>query len=94
MLVPAAGDMWITCNYHFDMSKMIELRHVPDSLHRQLKARAALEGLTLTDFLIREARKIAKRPTMAEIRDRLARRSPAHLSHSPTTLLRQERDQG
>ena len=38
------------------MSKMIQLRHVPDELHRKLKARAALEGLTLSDFLLREVR--------------------------------------
>ena len=42
-----------------DMSKMIQLRHVPDALHRQLKARAALSGLPLSDYLIREVRKIA-----------------------------------
>ena len=39
------------------MSKMIQLRNVPDSLHRQLKARAALAGMALSDFLIREVRK-------------------------------------
>ena len=49
---------------------MIQLRNVPDALHRKLKARAALEGLSLSDFLTREARKIAYQPT--EIRARLA----------------------
>ena len=75
------------------MSKMIQLRHVPDGLHRQLKARAALEGLSLSDFLIREARKIADRPTAAEIRERLARRASAVLRVTPTEAVRQERDQ-
>ena len=42
------------------MSKMIQLRHVPEALHRQLKARAALSGLPLSDYLIREVRKIAE----------------------------------
>ncbi|HTY50912.1 MAG TPA: hypothetical protein VMB48_14575 [Steroidobacteraceae bacterium] len=74
------------------MSKMIQLRHVPDALHRQLKARAALAGLSLSEFLIREARKIAERPTLADIRARLATRSPVQLKSSPTTILREERD--
>ena len=42
------------------MAKMIQLRHVPDALHRQLKARAALSGMPLSDYLIREVRKIVE----------------------------------
>ncbi|HLF11345.1 MAG TPA: hypothetical protein VJA26_09020 [Gammaproteobacteria bacterium] len=75
------------------MSKMIQLRHVPDALHRQLKARAAVEGMSLSDFLIREARKIAERPTMEEIRNRLAAQAPTRLKTSATKALREERDQ-
>jgi plasmid stability protein len=75
------------------MSKMIQLRHVPDALHRRLKARAALEGLSLSDFLIREARKIAERPTMEEIRIRLAGQASVRPRISPTQVLREERDQ-
>jgi antitoxin FitA len=75
------------------MSKMIQLRHVPDPLHRQLKARAAMEGLSLTDFLIREAKKLVDRPTVAEIRERLARRSPVKTRTSAAEALRRERDQ-
>ena len=74
------------------MSKMIQLRHVPDALHRQLKARAAIEGVSLSDFLIREAKKIAGLPSLDEIRARLATRSPARLTRSPTAILREERD--
>ena len=47
-----AIDMWITCRYVHSMPKMIQLRHVPDDLHRTLKARAALEGLSLSDYLL------------------------------------------
>jgi plasmid stability protein len=75
------------------MSKMIQLRHVPDPLHRQLKARAAMEGLSLSDFLIREAKKLVDRPTVAEIRERLARRSPVNTRMSAAEALRRERDQ-
>ena len=71
---------------------MIQLRHVPDALHRRLKARASLEGLSLSDFLIREARKIAEWPTVDEIKSRLAAQSPARLTTSATQALREERD--
>lgn len=49
---------WTNIFYH--MAKMTQLRHVPDTLHRQLKARAAMAGLSLSDFLVREVRKIAE----------------------------------
>jgi antitoxin FitA len=54
------------------MSKMIQLRHVPDALHRRLRARAALEGLSLSDYLLREIRRIAELPAPAKMRARLA----------------------
>ena len=74
------------------MSKMIQLRHVPDAVHRQLKARAAMAGLTLSDYLIREVRKIAEQPTVEEMRERLAQREPYRGRRSPTDVLRAERD--
>jgi plasmid stability protein len=74
------------------MSKMIQLRNVPDALHRQLKARAAIEGLTLSDLLLREARRLAERPTAEELRMRLRARAPLDLKVSPTRILREERD--
>jgi uncharacterized protein (DUF1778 family) len=87
--------LW-TCAPHANiltnMSKMIQLRNVPDSLHRQLKARAAMAGLSLSDFLIREARKIAEQPTPEEMAERLRQREPYHGKVSPTQVLREERD--
>ena len=74
------------------MSKMIQLRHVPDSLHQQLKSRAALAGLSLSDYLIREARKIIERPTSEEIFERLAHRSRISPRISPADAVRRERD--
>lgn len=74
------------------MSKMIQLRHVPDAVHRQLKARAALAGLPLSDYLIREVRKIAERPTAAEMRERLRARTRYTGKKSPTEIIREERD--
>jgi hypothetical protein len=74
------------------MSKMIQLRHVPDALHRQLKARAAMSGLPLSDYLIREVRKIAEQPTPEEMRERLRQRPPYRGRTSPTEIVRAERD--
>lgn len=74
------------------MSRMIQLRHVPDALHRRLKARAALAGLSLSNFLVREVRKVAEQPTADEMRDRLPRRAPYAGQMSPTAVLREERN--
>jgi hypothetical protein len=91
-IAPSSIDMFITCKYHFHMSKMIQLRHVPDALHRRLKARAALSGLPLSDFLIREVRKIAEHPSAEEMAERLRQRSPYRGETSPTDIVREERD--
>jgi len=74
------------------MAKMIQLRHVPDELHRKLKARAALEGLSLSDFLLREVRGIAERPALSELRSRVHSRSAVTLRESPAKAVRAERE--
>jgi antitoxin FitA len=74
------------------MSKMIQVRHVPDDLHRALKARAALEGLSLSDYLLQEIRHVAERPTLAELRHRLAQRAPVVPRVPPAKAVRAERD--
>ena len=71
---------------------MIQLRNVPDSLHRRLKARAALEGKSLSEYLLQQVRAAADRPTVDEMRQRLAERSRPKLSMTPTEALRRERD--
>jgi len=75
------------------MSKLIQLRHVPDELHHKLKARAALEGMSLSDYLIVEIGHIAERPTLSELRRRLNRRGAVVLSEAPAEAVRAERDQ-
>jgi plasmid stability protein len=74
------------------MSVMIQIRNVPEGLHRKLKARAALAGMSLSDYLLREIRHVAERPSMEEIRARIERLPPVELSPSPTEILREERD--
>lgn len=74
------------------MSKMIQLRNVPDELHAKLKARAAANGMSLSDFLILEAKRIAEQPTLEEMRARLAALPPVKLKTSPAKMIREERD--
>ncbi len=74
------------------MSKMIQLRNVPDTLHRKLKARAALEGMSLSDYLIAEIRRVAERPTRRELLKRLRERSSVCTRVKPAAAVRAERD--
>ena len=74
------------------MSKMIQLRNVPDTLHRSLKARAALAGMSLSDYLLTEIKEIAERPTLAELRERLHQRKPVTAPIDSARLVRQERE--
>ena len=74
------------------MTKMIQIRNVPDDLHRTLKARAAAEGMTLSDYLLMEVGKIAEKPTMKEWLERVASREPVELDEPPHVTIRRMRD--
>lgn len=71
---------------------MIQVRHVPDQLHRTLKAKAALAGMSLSDFLLAEIRGLAERPTLAELRERLRRRAAVNGGVAAAEAVRRERD--
>jgi antitoxin FitA len=73
------------------MSKMIQLRNVPDALHRRLKARAAMAGMSLSDYLMAEIKEIAERPTLAELRERLHQRKPVAAELDTVRLVQEER---
>jgi antitoxin FitA len=73
------------------MSKMIQLRNVPEALHRSLKARAAIEGMSLSDYLLAEIKQIAERPTLLELRQRLQSRKPVIAQIDTARLVREER---
>ena len=73
------------------MAVMIQIRNVPDALHRSLKARAAMSGMSLSDYLLGELREIAERPTLAEFRERLRRRRPVAVAMDSARLVREER---
>jgi plasmid stability protein len=72
---------------------MIQIRNVPEDLHRRLKVRAAEMGMSLSDYLLSEIRQAAERPTIAEFRARLARRAPVtDLPVTTEEAVRAERD--
>jgi plasmid stability protein len=74
------------------MSTMIQIRNVPDELHRRLESHAALAGMSLSDYLLNEIRQVAERPALEEMRARLERRTPITPSAGPTEVIRAERD--
>lgn len=74
------------------MSRMIQIRNVPNEIHGLLKARAALEGMTLSDFLLREVRRVVERPSIDELRSRLRSRERVRTRVKPARAVRAERD--
>lgn len=74
------------------MSKMIQLRNVPDALHRILKARAAMAGMSLSDYLLAEIKEVAERPTLLELRERLHHRKPVSGELDTARMVREGRE--
>ncbi len=84
--------MCSTCDTLENMSKMIQIRNVPDELHRTLKARAASEGMSLSDYLLSEVEKVAEKPTMKEWLEKVSSREPVQVDESPAATIRRMRD--
>ena len=74
------------------MPVMIQIRNVPDALHRRFKVRAAEAGMSLSDYLLADLKRAAERPTPAELRERLRSRAPVSLSEPAAAAVRAERD--
>ena len=70
---------------------MIQLRNVPPGLHRKLKSRAALAGMSLSDYLIDIIRRDAERPTVDELIARLRDREPIESELSAADMIREQR---
>ncbi|HKA37135.1 MAG TPA: hypothetical protein VKH43_09970 [Thermoanaerobaculia bacterium] len=71
---------------------MIQIRNVPGEFHRRLKARAAMEGMSMSDYVLREVGKALERPTRQEVLARIRARPVRRFRTSPTELIREERD--
>ncbi len=75
------------------MSKMIQIRDVPDQVHSTLKARAAREGMSLSDYIKRELERAAQRPTMREWLDVVQAAKPISSKRSAAEVIRELRNE-
>lgn len=94
-LMGTLADTRLTCEVHviivICMPKTLQVRDVPEDVHRTLKARAALAGLSLSEFVLQELERVAKRPSREELYERLRRRRPVELEVSVAELIAAER---
>lgn len=71
-------------------STMVQIRNVPADFHRRLKARAAIEGMSMSDYLLREVGKALDRPTRAEVLARLQAQPVRKLKRSAAEIIRRQ----
>ena len=70
----------------------VQIRNVPGDFHRRLKARAAIEGMSMSEYILREVGKSLDRPTRQEVLARLRGPAPRKLRRKAANLIREERD--
>lgn len=76
------------------MAKLVQVRDVPERVHRTLKARAALSGTSLSGYLRGELERLASLPTPEELQERLRRQTPIRPTLDPTAMIRELRESG
>lgn len=74
------------------MTKMIQIRNVPDDLHRRLKERAAKAGMSLSEYLLSEMEQVAEKPSLHEWLETVRQREPVELDEPPQVTIRRMRD--
>lgn len=74
------------------MATMIQVRNVPDEVHRKLKSRAALAGMSLSAYALTELQSGLDRPTTDELMQRLRSRVPVSVRPRPADVIREERE--
>ena len=86
-------DMRRTCAHLRCMGRMVQIRNMPETLHRKLKARAAEAGKSLSDYLLEELRRSAAKPTAEELLRRIdTRRSADFSGEAIARMIREERE--
>ena len=78
--------------FYADRMTSLQIRNVPDELHRQLKARAAIEGRSLSEYVLSELRRAMQRPTHRELIERVAAFERINLQESAADAVSAERD--
>ena len=76
---PTAAMVCSTCGSVHHMPSMIQVRNVPDKVHRTLKARAASAGMSLSDYIKRDLVQSASAPSVEEIDERIRARGPSRV---------------
>jgi antitoxin FitA len=71
---------------------MVQVRNVPVEFHRRLKVRAAMEGMSMSDYILREVGKALERPTRHEVLERLRARPAQRVRRRAADVIRAERD--
>ena len=74
------------------MSVMIQIRNVPDPVHRALKVRSALSGKSLSDLILDELKVMVMLPSMEELQQRLRQAEGFNMTTSSADIIRMERD--
>lgn len=76
------------------MGKLVQVRDLPERVHRTLKARAAVSGVSLSEYLRVELERLATLPSPEELRERLRRQPPVSARLDPTAIVRELRESG
>ena len=84
--------MQVAWSHAARMSRMVQIRNVPDALHRKLKVRAADAGQTLSDYLLTELERLAARPTREDMLSRIHGRKRVNLKTPAAVVIREERE--
>lgn len=75
------------------MNTMIQIRNVPETLHRRLKVRAAMEGVSMSRFVLREIERALERPSRRDLLEAIRAQPEIELDPPPAEILREEREQ-
>lgn len=84
--------MCSTCDNVEHMSKMIQIRNVPDDVHREAKVRAARAGMTLSAYLLRQLERSLATPDVHELLAEIRAREPIRASETSAEMIRAERE--
>lgn len=71
----------------------LQIRDMPDELHRRLKARAAVEGQSMSEYVLRELRRSLDIPTRQEMMERISALDRIEVTESPADAVRAIRDE-
>ena len=84
-------DMICDCFHTLRMLTMIQIRNVPQSLHRRLKARAAIEGISMSHYVLRAIERALERPSRQELLEAIRSQPEVRLDPPPAEVLHEER---